>query len=451
MPYVLDLLYLVAGLLAVPWLAWRAWARGKRPYRLWARFWGEAPRRTGERPCVWFHGVSVGEVLLLRPVVAEFRQQRPDWEVVISSTTQAGCQLAQRVFADLTVFVWPLDFTWAVRRALRRVRPSLVVLAELELWPNFLAVAGPQLPVAVINGRLSSRSFRGYAWLGRWWQRRVGQLRLLAMQTPVYAQRIRSLGAAPERVFVTGSVKYDGVNLRRDHPRTRELGRLLGLDRWQEGDFGSDGRLVWVVGSTQAPEEETALGIYQRLRRRFPQLRLVLVPRHPERFDAVADLVVRHGLPLLRRSRLTEAGGQAAGREASSAAGDPPVLLLDTLGELAWVWGLADVAFVGGSLSRRGGQNMIEPAACGVAVTFGPHVWNFQETVDRLLENQAAVQVADAREWEAATAALLGDAGRRRRLGEAAQRFVLSQQGATQRTVRLLLPLTDRALTRQAA
>jgi 3-deoxy-D-manno-octulosonic-acid transferase len=263
------------------------------------------------------------------------------------------------------------------------------------------------------------------------------QVDLFAMQNEAYAGRIRHLGAPAERVHVTGSVKYDGVTTDRENAKTQELGRIMGIDvtspRLTPRAGAGDGELVWVVGSTQAPEEEIALGIYRRAVERFPNLRLILVPRHKERFDEVADLLTKSGLPFVRRSQLTPSPPHPF-----TPSSPHPIILIDTLGELGAVWGLADVAFVGGSLTQRGGQNMIEPAAYGAAVTFGPHIWNFQETVDRLLEHNAAIQIRDAEELERVTLDLLADVEKRRRLGEAAQRFVLSQQGATGRTIALL-------------
>jgi 3-deoxy-D-manno-octulosonic-acid transferase len=415
MPWLLDLLYLSALLLLSPWLLYRA-LRTKRYRR------GLGPKLLGLRDrfppgTVWFHGVSVGEVHLLRQVVAAFRKRHPDRPCVVSTTTDTGFEEARRCFPELPVFYYPFDFSWAVRRTLRRVRPALAVLAEAELWPNFLMAARRHgVPVAVINGRMSPRSLARYRHLGplpRWL---FGHIDLFMMQTEEYARAVRELGADSERVKVPGSVKYDGVLADRHNPRTEELRRLLRV--------GPDDQ-VWIAGSTQAPEEEVALQIYRRLRPDYPGLRLFLVPRQKDRFDEVARLLERSGLPFARRSRGEDLG--------------TPVVLVDTIGELGALWGLADVAFVGGSLDgRRGGQNMIEPAAYGAAVVFGPHVWNFADTAGRLLEARAARQVADAEQLELALCRLLEDAAERRRLGAAARAFVLRQQGATERTVALL-------------
>jgi 3-deoxy-D-manno-octulosonic-acid transferase len=420
MSYFLNVVYLLTLLALFPWLLYKSLTTGKYRRGLWRKLAGSAFRREGDAPCAWFHGVSVGEIHLLRQVVTAFRRRHPDWQCVLSTTTDTGFDEAQKRFPDLPVFLWPFDFSWAVRRALRRVRPALVVLAEGEIWPNFLTAANRQgVKVAIINGRMSPRSFRRHRRL-RWLTRHLfARLDLCAVQTEEYAEHFRLLGANPQAVHVTGSVKYDGVNLDRNNPSTCELGRLLCVEA---------GDVVWIAGSTQAPEEQIVLDIFSCARADHANLRLFLVPRQKDRFDEVASLLSRSGLPFVRRSTLT---GPLQDRAV--------VVLVDTIGELGALWGLADVAFVGGSLDgRRGGQNMIEPAAYGAAVLFGPHVWNFKDTATRLLDAEAAVQVADAAELEMAVRRLLADADERQRRGEAARRLVLAQQGATERTVRCL-------------
>lgn len=415
MPWILNLFYLVVLLVLSPWLMWRAVRTGRYRRGLRGKLFG----LTEALPpgAVWFHGVSVGEIHLLRQVVAAFRRRYPGLLCVISTTTDSGFDEARKCFPDLFVFPFPFDFSWAVRRTLRRICPRLIVLAEAELWPNFLLAARRQdVPIAVINGRMSPRSLRRYQRLrplARWLLRRVD---LLAMQTEQYADAVRLLGAHPECVQVTGSVKFDGVLLDRNNTRTHFLRETLEV---QEKEF------IWIAGSTQAPEEEIMLELWRKLRREQPNLRLFLVPRQKDRFEEVAEMLEHSGEEFARRSSCAELG--------------KPVVLVDTIGELGALWGLADVAFVGGSLDgRRGGQNMIEPAAFGAAVVFGPHVWNFAETAARLIEAKAACQVADAEQLETVLRLLLDDAAERRRMGSAAREFVLSQQGATEQTIALL-------------
>jgi 3-deoxy-D-manno-octulosonic-acid transferase len=421
----LDLAYLLTLLLFSPWLIYKALTTGKYRRGLWHKFSGAAFERRGDAPCAWFHGVSVGEVHLLRQVVAAFRRRHPEYQCVVSATTDTGFDEARKHFSELAVFYWPFDFSWAVRRALRRVRPSLVILAEGEMWPNFLHAAERQgVPVAVINARMSPRSFGRYRRLGGLATRLLAKVALFAAQTPEYAANLRRLGAPAERVHVTGSVKYDGTSADRGNPKTQELRRLLAV----EAD-----NLVLIAGSTQAPEEEIALAVFRRLRPDFPRLRLILVPRQKDRFDEVAALLARSGEPFARRSEFAACG------VASRATPQSAIILVDTIGELGALWGLADVAFVGGSLDgKRGGQNMIEPAAYGAAVVFGPHVWNFRDAAARLTAAGGAVPVTDAASLEAAVRRLLSDPAERARRGAAARHFVKEQQGATERTLALL-------------
>jgi 3-deoxy-D-manno-octulosonic-acid transferase len=354
---------------------------------------------------------------------------------VISTTTDTGYAEAAKHFADLTVFYWPFDFSWAVRRALREVQPSLVVLAEGELWPNFLFEAKRMgVPVAVINGRMSPRSERNYRRFGPLTRKIMRCVTAFAAQTEEYAANYRALGA--ERVCVTGSVKYDGVETNCDNLKTRELRRLLGV---------RDDDLVWIAGSTQAPEEEIVLDIFRRVRGEYPSLRLMLVPRQKDRFDEVAALLHRSGLPFLRRSQINDSSHPLAPSPPH------PLILVDTIGELAALWGLADIAYVGGSLDgKRGGQNMIEPAAYGAAVVFGPHVWNFKETAARLVEAEAASQITDETTMEDAVRRLISDEAERDGMGLAAREFVRRQQGATERTLAVLDQLVGRGAMARA-
>jgi 3-deoxy-D-manno-octulosonic-acid transferase len=420
MTYFLNLIYFLTLILLSPWVLYRVIFTGKYRRGLWCKLSGRAVLRERTSPCAWFHGVSVGEIHLLRPVVAHFRQRHPNWDCVISTTTDTGFEEARKKFPDLPLFCWPLDFSWAVNRALRRVNPGLVVLAEGELWPNFLAAARRQgVPVVVVNGRMSPRSAGRYRGLNYLTRNMLRQIDLFAVQTEEYAAAFRSLGVPASRVRVTGSVKFDGLEIDRNNPRTAALRRLLAV--------GPD-ELVWVAGSTQAPEEEIVLNIFRCLREQNPNLRLMVVPRQRERFNAVASLLQRRGLPFVRRSELTQ---PFTDRRA--------VVLVDTIGELGALWGLADVAFVGGSLDgKRGGQNMIEPAAYGAAVVFGPHVWNFRDTAARLVEEGAAVQVKDGEALEDTVRRLIADPAERERCGKKARRFVAREQGATQRTMDLL-------------
>ncbi len=421
MPCLLNLIYATLLAACSPLLLLRSLRTGRYREGWREKFFGRAPHRIGSGPCVWFHAVSVGEVLLLKPVLEELKRRRPGWEAVISTTTQTGLAVARRTYPDLVTFYAPLDFSWAARRAVARVRPTVLALVELELWPNLvLAAKQARARVAIVNARLSHRSHRGYRKLRGPLGPTLRRIDAVAAQNVEYADRFVDLGVPRGRVRVTGSVKFDGLEADRSNPKTVGLRKKLGLD---------PSELIFVAGSTMAGEEEAALAAYREAKVDHPRLRLVLVPRHAERFDPVARWLEAQGERVLRRS-------EATAKPAPTPRGEPAsIILVDTLGELAAVWGLADVAFVGGSLRPgRGGQNMMEPAAFGAAILFGPHTANFREVVEQLLGRNAARVVADAPELARALRADLDDPEAAAVRGAAARAYVLAQDGASGRT-----------------
>ncbi len=423
MPYLLNVLYLLLILVSSPWLVYQAIRKGKYREGFAAKFFGLVPRRDSRRPCLWLHAVSVGEVNLLGSLLRQIARDKPDWECVISTTTMTGMACARKKYPELSTFYCPLDFSWAVRAAMRRIRPNVLVLAELELWPNLVRAAGEVgARVAVINGRLGEHSFRGYRRIRPVVAGVLRQIDVIAAQDAVIARRFLDLGAEPSSVCVTGSMKYDGAETNRANPLTERLRRLAGI---AEDDF------VLLAGSTQEPEEAVLLDVFRQLSPTWPKLRWIVVPRHPDRFDAVGRLLDQSGLPWQRRTRL----------EAEGPKPDARILLVDAVGELGGWWGTALVGYVGGSLGNRGGQNMIEPAGYGAAVCFGPNTWNFRDIVDTMLAHDAAVVVHNTDELATFVGRCLNDASYREALGGRARSLVASQQGATQRTVELLTRL----------
>jgi 3-deoxy-D-manno-octulosonic-acid transferase len=427
MCYLLDFCYLLLAIACSPWLLYAAIRKNKYREGWGAKLWGRVPQRTGQGPCVWLHAVSVGEVNLLQPVLEELVQQRPTWEYVISTTTRTGYALARKKYSACRVFYCPLDFSWAVRRAMRRIRPSLLVLAELELWPNLVHFARRSgARVAIINGRVSDNSFRGYRRIRPLVRGILNSIDVVAAQNQQYADRFRQLGADPETISVTGSIKFDGALTDRQNPTTQQLRSL-----WQL----RDDEPVFLAGSTQYPEEQLAVATFRALVDAHPRLRLILVPRHPERFGEVAQLLDEQGLDWQRRSQLND-----------PASGPPArILLVDVVGELAAWWGTALAGYVGGSMGSRGGQNMIEPAAFGVAVSFGPNTSNFRDVVSLLRQRHAAITVCDGRQMTEFVRQCLERPGYAEQLGQAARQLVVEQQGATRRTVDRLVPLVATA------
>lgn len=418
----LDVGYASLLTAAAPYIALRA-ARTGRYREGWAeRVLGRVPELAADQACIWMHGVSLGEVQLLRPLVQHFDGLDRN-RVVLSTSTLTGMQVAKKSLPNITAFYCPLDFSWAIKQAIARLKPRLIVLGELEVWPHLIGLATTQnIPVAVVNGRLSDRSFRGYSRFRRWLQPTFARLSLVAAQDETTAERFRNMGVAAERVFISGSLKFDNVNADREHSEVVARKKLVGLERRHR---------VLVAGSTQDPEEQAALEAVTHLLPKFPDLKLIVVPRHPERFEEVDQLLRRGPLKVIRRSQLTK----------PCSADDWQVLLVDSVGELKWWWGAAELALVGGSFGTRGGQNMLEPAAYGAKVAFGPNVWNFREIVRSLLEKDAVWQLhsLDAlTDWikDSLSDPLAGQARTQRAI-----QLIRSHQGATDRTCGLLASL----------
>ncbi|MEZ6134715.1 MAG: 3-deoxy-D-manno-octulosonic acid transferase [Pirellulaceae bacterium] len=420
-----NTIYLAALLLASPWIAYRA-VRTGRYLRSWRqqlfglRPASGVPAVHGRR--IWLHGVSVGEVQLLKPLWEALSRENPECQFALSTTTETGMELAAKCYPEsVQKFYFPLDFSWAVGRTLKTLKPSLIVLGELEVWPNLIDMAAHHdIPLVVVNGRLSDRSFRGYRRFHRWTEPIFSKLNLVAAQSETYAQRFIECGTPAERVETTGSFKFDNVAFERDTPEVRQLRELVGL---------TPGHRVWVVGSTQAGEELPACQAFAVARQHEPALRLIVVPRHKERFDEVAIDLQSTGLRVLRRSSLSQPG------RPGSASADWDVLLVDTIGELRWWWGTADLALVGGSFGKRGGQNMLEPAAYGINVAFGPNTSNFRDIVGLLLAADAATQLDSLEEIRPWLLRELADPLPGKERGQRAQRLIAQQQGALDRTV----------------
>jgi 3-deoxy-D-manno-octulosonic-acid transferase len=423
----LNVVYLLLLSTVAPVLVYRRFTAGK--YR---RGWSEKltgclSRQHPDRPCLWFHAVSVGEVLQLQKVVEDCESRFSNCEFVITVTTETGFDVARTKYPRHTIQYFPLDFTWAVNRALSAIRPNLIVLVELELWPNFiLAAKRRQIPLVLINGRIGEKSFRGYQRIRSLMARLLGCFEVLACQTATYVDRLKALGASVDRVTVTGNIKFDRVESNRNNPQTLGLKQAFCLTETDR---------VFIAGSTQAPEEQYAVDAYKQLLPRFPALRLIIVPRHKERFEEVAQLIRDNQCELLRRS---DCQLPTTDRSNATDSGHCPVILLDTLGELAACYGLAEIAFVGGSLTNRGGQNMLEPAGFGAAVLFGPNTWNFKDIAESLLTLNAAKVVTGPDQLYSTVAELLEDPATGQQMGQAAAEWVRTQQGATQRTVDLI-------------
>jgi len=420
MHVILNMLYCIAIVLYSPKILYRMVAH-KRYRGGWAQRTGHITRRRPDSPCIWIHAVSVGEVNALRTLVAQLKQRLPDHEIVISSTTDTGKARADALFgAEHSVFYFPFDLSWVMGRAFNRLKPALVLLMELEVWPNLSAIAARRrIPVAVINGRLSDKSFPRYRkirFLVRPMFERVS--RVLA-QTNQYAERFIALGCDPAKVIVTSSLKYDTA---------QTAGPVPGADRLAE-QISLSAEPLWVAGGTGPGEEKIILDVFARLRRRpaLENLRLAIVPRKPERFDEVAALIEQAGFACVRYSTLKA--------DNSTAPQKTPVILGDTMGDLKKFYAIAAVVFVGRSLVPMGGSDMMEPAGLGKCTLFGPHTFNFRQTVEVLLKGNGALEVADAGALYESTLKCLTDAAFAARIADAGHKIIRHNQGATEKTV----------------
>jgi 3-deoxy-D-manno-octulosonic-acid transferase len=395
-------------------------------------------RLPADRPgAIWIHAVSVGELLSSIALAKRLKETYPGRPLVVSTTTITGQSLARErmPFAD-AIFYFPLDWTFCVRRVLLAVRPSIVVVLETEIWPNFLREARRQnIPVLFVGGRISERSFGRYQrylskfgfFLRPFLRTALGNASAFLMQSEKDAERIRALGAPAERVSVSGNLKYD-----------MELPAATPLSSWLEAEARRQGRSpIVVAGSVVAAEEPLALIAFGVLQGEHPNALLVLAPRKPERFEAAAEFIHESRRKFIRRSQLALSGHaqEATVGNNGSIPGDVTVILLDTIGELASLYRLADGAFVGGSLVPSGGHNILEPAAFGKIPVFGPSMENFAEIAASFVTADAAIQVESPEDAGVAWIELLRDPDRRHKMGENAKHLVESSRGATDRAL----------------
>jgi len=370
--------------------------------------------------------VSVGEVLTARPLISDLKRRYPNLRMFLSTTTMAGQQLARRSVQDVdAVFYFPFDFGFVVRRTLDLVRPKLFIMMETEIWPNLLRECRARgVKTAVVNGRLSARSFPRYRMIRPMMRRVLDDIDKFLVQSEESARRFIDLGADPARVVVTGSLKFDSLEVSPTALQARARDRVLRYFRV------SGSRPVIVSGSTMKGEEVAVLRAFRRVRTASPNTLLVLAPRNPERFGEAEQLARQEGWKVAKRSDL-----------AVDAEPRVDVVVLDTIGELATIYQIATVVFVGGSLVATGGHNVLEPAVFGKPIVFGPHMENFLEIAEAFVSNGAGVQLKDEAELEEAFVSLMSDPVRRARLGAAARALVEANRGANEKSVAVLATL----------
>jgi 3-deoxy-D-manno-octulosonic-acid transferase len=415
---VYSLALVVALLIAAPYYLWKGLRSGKYLRTLGERLGGPPKALATGEPSIWIHAVSVGEVLVARGLVAGLKQRFPTRRVVVSTTTETGNAIARQALAADGVFFNPLDLPWSVRRALEGLNPSLLVLVETEIWPNLIHEAHRRgTRIAFANGRLSPRSFPRYRRARALLAPVLAEVDVFLMQGEAHAERARAIGAPPDRVRVTGNLKYDAPAA---VTGSAAMAALL----------GSGAAPLLVAGSTMPGEEELVLRAFAEARASVTDLRLLIAPRHPVRAAEVATLAERAGQRVVRRSAL---------KDTAWLEGD--VLILDTMGELAQVYPFATVVFVGGSLVPTGGHNVLEPAQAGKAVVVGRHMENFQEIADEFLAKRALVQIRSADELGPTIVRLLASAEEREHLGARGREIIEGNRGALLATVEALAEL----------
>lgn len=424
--YLAYSLLLSLGLLVlIPHFLFQALAHGKYVEGLRQRF-GLLPT-IARRPVIWLHCVSVGETQAARPLVDEIKRHFPHHALVVSTITRTGQNLARDVFgmqAERVVY-FPFDWRWTARRALRTINPDAVLIMETELWPNFLRECqAREIPVALVNGRISRQSFRRYSLIKFFLKRMLRSLTVAVMQSDVDAGRLRDLGMPSDRIHTAGNLKFDAKEVSAATEVTTEIRERFALR--------ADVPLI-LAASTHAPEEKIILESFKQLRQ---PARLMFAPRHPERFQEVASLIRDSGLTWARRTSTPD-----------RADADATVILLDTIGELPATYALATLVFVGGSIVDRGGHNVLEPATAGVPVITGAHTHNFHAIVDLLNEAEAIVQLSPREGVEASAelakvmAELLVNPERRNELATRAKELIATNRGAAERTLKLIAPL----------
>lgn len=411
MGILLDAGYLAAGLLVSPWLLIKTATDRRYRHRLGERF---GCVTASEKRTLWIHCASVGEVNLAKPIVARLKKTHPELAFHVTTVTLAGRENAEKAFPDARVSYFPLDFGGSVRRAIRRIQPVGVILVELEVWPNFVRrCAKENVPVAVVNGRMSERSFGRYRFWGWYFRPVFRRLSAVGVQSDVYAERLREMGVEP---VVTGNLKYDAA---------------IGFDpaaeerTWREQLALGDAPVI-VAGSTHDPEERILADTFKKVQKAVPGVRLIVAPRHRERVEEVQKAIEAADLKCYKRSQLSPAGPSDG------------VVLLDTVGELSRVYSAATAVFIGGTFCARGGQNMLEPASLGKPVVSGPSLTNFEEIARTLVDAGGMRVIDNPVDLAGALAELLRDPARAREIGARSLEAVKAGRGAIDRTIELI-------------
>jgi 3-deoxy-D-manno-octulosonic-acid transferase len=430
MKYVVNFIYLAALLAVSPIFLYRV-LRHKRYRAGWPQRLGRIDRKYPDKKCIWLHAVSLGEINAAKTIIDALEKNYPDYEIAISTTTDTGFGRANTLYGRRhTIFYFPFDFSFIMRRAFNRIRPAACILMELEIWYNFSHIAASlNIPVVVVNGRLSEKSFSRYKKIRPLIRSMFGNLPLVLAQTEDYANRFKYLGCPEDKVIVTGSLKYDTAHIANTIEGASELAAQIDLDY----------RQLWVAGGTGPGEEEIILDVYRRLiqNENLKTLRLAVIPRKPERFDEVAQMIAQTGLEFIRYSEIKNSKIQNPKSKIAS------VVLGDTMGDLRKFYSLASVVFVGRSLVPMGGSDMMEAAALNKCTIFGPYAFNFQQTVDALVAGDGAIMVKDKDDLLNVTQKCLLDPLMACRIALNGQNIIRKNQGATAASIAAISKLVS--------
>ncbi len=421
-----DFIYLLALIAISPKILFRMITQNR--YRQgWSERLGKISRNFPAKKCIWIHAVSVGEVNATKTIIAELKKNLPEYEIVLSATTDTGIQQARKLYGqELKVFYFPADFSAVIDRAFENIRPDICLLMELEVWPNFTSKATRlKIPVAVVNGRISDRSFPKYNLVKPFVKPVFEKVSLFLAQSEEYARRFISLGGKKNTTIITGSLKYDTAQITE---------KVEGADLLAEQLNITDNRLL-IAGGTGPKEEKIILDVFKKLKKQdnCSDLRLVIVPRKPERFGEVAKLIKKSGFQLIRYSKVKSGQKKAENQDA--------IILGDTMGDLRKFYSLATVVFVGRSLVPMGGSDMMESAAMAKCTIFGPHTFNFKETVKSLLQAQGAIEVKDGDKLFKTIKKCLDEPAFAQQIAANGQQVIKANQGATQKSIAAIVNL----------
>lgn len=432
MSTIFDAAYVTALTLSTPYLLPKLLLSNRYRTGLTQRL-GRVCKREEKRPCVWIHCASVGEIVTVKTLVNSLEKEFNNWDIAISTNTSTGQWVARRCFPERNIFYFPLDLSWVVERSLNAIRPDCVILAELEIWPNFLmALARRRIPVVLLNARISEKSMKWYRVLNKishgFFESLTKKENVFCARTKADATRLEGIGIAVDQISITGNMKYDNiVTSVPENTKTRLL-NLFGIKKEEK---------VFVCGSTHEGEEAIILRIFKRISSQYHNLRLILAPRHIERCNDVIKLIESMGLKGIRKT-LLDTGVAPVVTEEQERLPNETVILVDTLGELQTIYSIADCVFVGKSLVPQGGQNIMEPAGLAKPIIVGPHTFNFHEEVPLLREANAIKIVQDESSFFDSVTHFLEHQEEALEMGKRAQLVVEKQRGATERNLKVL-------------